>query len=120
LNLLDDTLSFPSGFDAIWMSLLLDCFSEEQILGILRKAHRSMDRNAHLYIIELFWDRQQYEASSYCLNATSLYFTCMANGNSRMYHSEDLLNLIVQAGFTVVEEFNNIGISHTMVKCRKK
>jgi ubiquinone/menaquinone biosynthesis C-methylase UbiE len=120
LNLLDDTLSFPSGFDAIWMSQLLDCFSEEQILGILRKAHRSMDRNAHLYIIELFWDRQQYEASSYCLNATSLYFTCMANGNSRMYHSEDLLNLIVQAGFTVVEEFNNMGISHTMVKCRKK
>jgi hypothetical protein len=120
LNLLDNSLKFPTGFDALWMSQLLDCFSEEQISGILQRAYKSMNSNSFMYILELFWDRQQYDASTYCLNATSLYFTCLANGNSRMYHSEDLIALIQEAGFEIVEEFNNLGISHTLVKCRKK
>jgi ubiquinone/menaquinone biosynthesis C-methylase UbiE len=120
LNLLDTNLSFPSGFDAIWLSQLLDCFSEDQILGILKRCYHSMEKSAYMYILELFWDRQQFEASSYCLNATSLYFTCLANGNSRMYHSEDMLKLISDSGFEVVNDINNLGISHTLLKCRKK
>ena len=28
-NLLDRTVPFPSGFDTVWMSQFLDCFSEE-------------------------------------------------------------------------------------------
>jgi ubiquinone/menaquinone biosynthesis C-methylase UbiE len=120
LNLLDNSLPFPKGFDAIWMSQLLDCFSEDQILSILKRCHDAMEDQAFMYILELFWDRQQYEASSYCLNATSLYFTCLANGNSRMYHSEDLIKLIGQAGFEITEEYNNLGISHTLLKCRKR
>ena len=79
-----------------------------------------MEKNSYMYILELFWDRQQFEASSYCLNATSLYFTCLANGNSRMYHSDDLLKLIEDSGFEVVNDINNLGISHTLLKCRKK
>jgi len=120
LNLLDQSLPFPTGFDALWMSQLLDCFSEEQIISILKRAHQSMSKNSFLYILELFWDRQQYEASSYVLNATSLYFTCLANGNSRMYHSEDMIRLIGEAGFEITEEFDNLGISHTLIKCRKR
>ncbi len=120
LNLLDTNLLFPSGFDAIWMSQLLDCFSENQILSILKRCYLSMEKNSYMYILELFWDRQQFEASSYCLNATSLYFTCLANGNSRMYHSDDLLKLIEDSGFEVVNDINNLGISHTLLKCRKK
>jgi ubiquinone/menaquinone biosynthesis C-methylase UbiE len=120
LDLLDVSLIFPKGFDAIWMSQLLDCFSEAQILSILKRCFDAMDQNSYMYILELFWDRQQYEASSYCLNATSLYFTCLANGNSRMYHSEDLIKLIGEAGFEITEEYNQLGISHTLLKCRKK
>jgi hypothetical protein len=120
LNLLNTNLPFPTGFDAIWMSQLLDCFSEEQILSILRRCFEAMSNDAYMYILELFWDRQQYEASSYCLNATSLYFSCLANGNSRMYHSEDMLRMIKEAGFEVTEDLNNLGISHTLLKCRKQ
>jgi len=79
-----------------------------------------MAKDAYMYILELFWDRQQFEASSYCLNATSLYFTCLANGNSRMYHSEDMMKLFNQAGFEITEVHDNLGISHTLLKCRKK
>lgn len=119
-DLLDEHQELPAGFDAIWMSQFLDCFSEEQIHSILTRAARSMDTKASLYILELFWDRQKYEASSYSLNATSLYFTCLANGNSRMYHSTDMYRMIDEAGLRIVESSDHIGISHTLVKCRKK
>jgi len=79
-----------------------------------------MDEHSSLYILELFWDRQKYEASSYSLNATSLYFTCLANGNSRMYHSTDMYRMIEAAGLSVEESTDHIGISHTLVRCRKK
>jgi hypothetical protein len=119
LDLLDQSLLFPKGFDAIWMSQLLDCFSEEQIVSILRRCYFALKNDGYVYILELFWDRQQYEASSYCINATSLYFTCLANGNSRMYHSEDILKLIRESGFEIAKVHDNIGISHTLLKCRK-
>ena len=118
-DMLEPSNDLPKGFDAIWMSQFLDCFSEEQILSILDRAAKSMDDHSTLYILELFWDRQKYEASSYSLNATSLYFTCLANGNSRMYHSSDMYRLIEAAGLKIEESTDNIGISHTLVKCRK-
>ena len=34
---------------------------------------------------EPIWDKQRFEAAAYSLQATSLYFTCIANGNSKMY-----------------------------------
>ena len=34
--------------------------------------------------METLWDRQRYETASYCLTQISLYFTAMANGNSKM------------------------------------
>jgi hypothetical protein len=32
-NLLDEKTVFPKGFDAIWMSQFLDCFSETEIVS---------------------------------------------------------------------------------------
>ena len=110
----------PKGFDAIWMSQFLDCFSEEEIHSILTRAKNAMHENSYLYILELFWDRQKYEASSYSLNATSLYFTAVANGNSRMYHSSDFFRMIEKAGLAVEEAIDQIGISHTLLKCYKR
>lgn len=118
-DMLDGGQHLPEGFDAIWMSQFLDCFSEEEIISILKRASAAMNPNASLYILELFWDRQKYEASSYSLNATSLYFTCLANGNSRMYHSADLYRMIESAGLKIKEVTDHIGISHTLVTCTK-
>jgi ubiquinone/menaquinone biosynthesis C-methylase UbiE len=118
-DMLDYKNDLPKGFDAICMSQFLDCFSEEQIHSILTRAAKAMDDHSYLYILELFWDRQKYEASSYSLNATSLYFTCLANGNSRMYHSTDMYRMIEGAGLKIEESTDHIGISHTLVKCRK-
>jgi len=120
IDFLNNDEVFPEGFDTIWMSQFLDCFSALEIVGILLRAAQKMDRDTELFILETFWDRQKFEASSYSLHATSLYFTCMANGNSRMYHSEDMKKLIESAGMYIAEEFLDIGMGHTLLKCKRK
>lgn len=111
---------FPKGADAIWMSQFLVCFSKAEILSILQKAARAMEAHTSLYILDTYWDTQRFEASEYSLNATSLYFTCIANGNSRVYRAQDLKSLLDEAGLYVEHEWNDIGISHALWKCRKK
>lgn len=119
-NLLDESVSFPKGFDVLWMSQFLDCFSGEQVVSILSRAAETMDKDATLYIMETCWDRQQYETASYCLTQISLYFTAMANGNSKMFHSADLLRDIEQAGLAVETVYDHLGMGHSLFQCRKK
>ena len=119
-NLLDEKIPFPAGFDAIWMSQFLDCFSEREVTGILSRAARSMGETTYLYIMETFWDRQKYETASYCLAQISLYFTALANGNSKMYYSGDMERCIERAGLQVVEVQDGLGLGHSIVVCRKK
>ncbi|MEZ9595818.1 methyltransferase [Shewanella sp. 10N.261.52.F9] len=119
-DLLDEQKPFCENGDLYWMSQFLDCFSEVEILSILKRAAMVMKPNSELCILETFWDRQPFEAGAYCVNATSLYFTAIANGNSRMYHSKTLLKLISQAGLFVDEDIDNIGLGHTLLRCKRK
>ncbi|MBK7997976.1 MAG: methyltransferase [Verrucomicrobia bacterium] len=119
VNLLDESATLPGGHDAIWMSQFLDCFSEQQIVSILRRAAAAMSPDTRLYILELLWDRQPNETAAFCLQQISLYFTCLANGNSQMYHSSDLLGCIQQAGLVVEEQRDQVGLYHTLITCRK-
>lgn len=120
MDLLDHDRPFPEGADVIWMSQFLDCFSRKDITRLLERSREAMTSDARLFILELCWDRQKYEASTYSLHATSLYFTNMANGCSQMYHSEDLINLVDQAGLILEEIIEDIGVSHILFKCRKR
>ena len=117
-NLLDESKPLPEGCDAIWMSQFLDCFSEKEIISILRRAAQAMNGDSRLYILELLWDRQPNETAAFCLQQTSLYFTCIANGNSQMYHSENFIGYIKDAGFEVIEQKDLVGVSHTLLKCK--
>ncbi|MBE0495268.1 MAG: methyltransferase domain-containing protein [Campylobacterales bacterium] len=117
-NVLDPDFAFPKGYDVLWMSQFLDCFSEEQIVEILSKAKHSMDKTATLCVMEPFWDRQRFEASAFCIINTSPYFTAMANGYSKMYHSEDFLRLVRKAGLDVVEILDHVGICQTILMLR--
>ena len=120
-NILDENNQLPAGkWDVIWMSQFLDCFSEEEIYSILSRAAKVMDENTVLYIMETFWDRQKYETASLCLTMTSVYFTVMANGNSKMYHSDDMTRQIEQAGLRVVAIHDGIGQGHTILEVKIK
>ncbi|MGK2952757.1 MAG: class I SAM-dependent methyltransferase [Thiobacillus sp.] len=118
VDLLDVGTELPTGYELIWMSQFLDCFSEDQIVAILGKVRVALPRDGRLWILELFWDRQRFEAAAFSLQQTSLYFTCVANGTSQMYDSSVFLSLVERAGFEICELTDGIGGYHTLLECR--
>ena len=122
INLLASDATFPvspDGLDAIWMSQFLDCFSMSEIIAILKRARRVMTPNTRLFIMETLWDRQRYETAALCLTMTSLYFAAMANGNSKMYHTADLEQCILEAGLQIETIHDHLGLGHSMLVVRK-
>lgn len=119
-NLLDPEVPFPTGFDAIWMSQFLDCFSETEVTSILTRAARSMSKTSTVFIMETFWDRQRFETAAFDLTMTSVYFTALANGNSKMYHSDDMRRCIEAAGLQVSKIHDGVGLGHSIVECKLK
>jgi hypothetical protein len=120
INLLDESQILPKGADAVWMSQFLDCFSEKEIISILKRAADALTPDGAVYILETYWDRQKYEAAAFSLQMTSLYFTAMANGNSQMYHSKNMIQCVHAAGLYIEEDIDGIGVSHTLFRCKKK
>lgn len=110
---------FPAEHDVIWMSQFLCCFSEPEIVHILDTAKRAMGPSTRLMIMDNLWDCQKNEIASLCLQATSLYFTVVANGNSRMYDRGTLLRCIERAGLRLVEETHQIGWGHSILECAR-
>lgn len=123
INLLDESAVFPQregGLDAIWMSQFLDCFSMDEIIRILTIARGAMTADTRIYIMETLWDRQRFETAAFCLTMTSLYFTAMANGNSKMYHTEDMAYCIDKAGLTIEKIHDHLGQGHSIIVCKLK
>ncbi len=119
-DVLDGSQPLPSGADTVWMSQFLDCFAENQIAAILERVSRILTEDGALFVLELFADRQRHAAAAYSLNATSLYFTCIANGVSRLYRADDLVRMLDGAGFEVVAQHDDLGFGHTLLHCAKR
>ncbi len=123
MNLLDDNEQFPSDkcYDVIWMSQFLDCFGEQEIVSILSRAAKIMSASSRLLIMETLWDRQKYAPAAMALTQTSLYFTALANGNSKMYNTDDMSRLIAQSGLTIDTICDNVGMGgHSIIICKTK
>lgn len=119
IDWLSENPQIPAGADLIWMCQFLDCFSEDEIVKVLSTCAESMEENTELVIVETFTDRQAFRASQFILEATSLYFTVLANGNSKMYPASVFLRLIDEAGLKLQEDIT-LGDYHTMLVCKKK
>ena len=120
-NILAEGTKLPENPDAVWMSQFLDCFSLKQITKILKKVHQAATEKTDVYVLEPLWDKQNFIASSYSLQATSLYFTCMANGNSKMYRYAELVHAIEDAGFELKTAHHNLGSnSYSLLVFRKR
>ncbi|HEY0680835.1 MAG TPA: class I SAM-dependent methyltransferase [Steroidobacter sp.] len=118
IDFLDASIEFPPGQDAIWMSQFLDCFGEDEIVSILERARRALSPQGRIYIVETYWDNQQHAAARYVLAMTSLYFACLANGNSKMYSSAAMRTCVQRAGLEIERELERFSASHTMFVCR--
>tara|TARA_B110000114_G_scaffold44845_1_gene47489 strand:- start:12567 stop:13628 length:1062 start_codon:yes stop_codon:yes gene_type:complete len=119
INWLKPNPQIKKGADLIWMSQFLDCFSENEIITILKTCVASMNENTQLIIIETFTDRQKFDNAKFSLEATSLYFTALANGTSKMYPITVFETLIKKSGLSLDED-HQLGDYHTMLVCTKK
>jgi hypothetical protein len=120
MDVLDPSRRFPEGADAVWMSQFLDCFSLAEVESIVRGVGASVRADCDLFVLEPFWDKQRFEAASYSLHATSLYFTTMANGNSKMYRCDELVAAVARGGFSLAEASHELGDnSYSLLRFRK-
>ncbi len=119
-NVLDEFVQFPTGYDAVWMSRFLDCFSENEIASIMQRCGNAISGDGAIYILESFWDTQRFETAAFCIQQLSIYFTAIANGNSQMYDSRVFKKCIEKVGFDIAEQIDGIGLSHTLLKCKNK
>ncbi|MEO9891964.1 methyltransferase [Aurantibacter sp.] len=119
IDWLSENPTIQEGADIIWMSQFLDCFSKDEILKILSTSVNAMNDETELIIIETYTDRQKFDNAKFILEATSLYFTALANGNSKMYKATELIELADQAGLSIKEDIS-LGEYHTMFICKKK
>ncbi|MDR2081236.1 MAG: methyltransferase domain-containing protein [Campylobacteraceae bacterium] len=113
------SLPLPKGYNIIWMSQFLDCFSEEDILKILKKVYESLEYDSRVCILEPIWDRQRFETSAFCIVNTSPYFTAIANGKSKMFKWNDLKSLIEKSSLEIECIYDDLGLGHSLIICKK-
>ena len=119
-DMLDPKQALAEQGDVYWMSQFLDCFSEPQIQTILTNIAKGISGQQRVFILETFWDAQKFDAAAFSLNATSLYFTCFANGNSRMYAADKFIALVESSGLNIEKRVDNIGLGHSLLVCSKR
>lgn len=110
----------PSPMDAVWMSQFLDCFADGEIVSILGRARAALSEHGSVYLLEPLIDRQPHPAGGRALAAASLYFTCIANGNSRFFSEATLAALVDQAGLVAAERWDGLGTGHSLWRCIPK
>lgn len=119
IDWLSENPKLPHGADTFWLCQFLDCFSKDEILKVLQTCVEVMDDNAELIIVETFTDRQRFQSAKFILEATSLYFTALANGNSKMYKADEFIEIADKAGLKLNEDVA-LGEYHTLFTFTKK
>ena len=104
--------------DLIWMSQFLDCFSREQAISILKRVHSlASQKQATIAILEPLVDKQRNSAATLSIASTSLYFSCLANGNSKFFTSIELKEIIKEAGLQIISIHEPLGVGHSLYLC---
>lgn len=119
IDILDEKLDMPEFSGAILMSQFLDCFSKKQIKSILTRIKAASKKDTYVYILEPFTDNQIFDGAKLALTHTSLYFTCMANGYSKMYTMPEMIEMVEDSGLKLNKTYQNIGaFDYTLLECK--
>lgn len=120
VNVLENNPKYPKMENcAVLMSQFLDCFSKSDIIKILSDIKNNKDEKTSVYILEPYTDLQKFEGAKYALSHTSLYFTCMANGVSKMYTYKEMKELIEKVNMKIINRFDDIGsYNYTLLECK--
>ena len=124
-----------SAWDRVW--IVIPAFDEAATIRVLAEAALALcprvvvvddgsrdgtaERVADLPLTLLRHEANRGKAASlrsaFSLQQTSLYFACVANGNSQMYDSAVFLDLLPRAGLAVARLSDGVGRFHTLLEC---
>lgn len=96
---------FPKGHDAVLFSHLLEIFSEDKIIYLLRKAFEALPRGGKVFIYGMACDDN--ESGGDMAAWGSLYFFLLASGEGMMYPFSDYCKWLKDIGFSEVTERQN-------------
>jgi SAM-dependent methyltransferase len=118
LTLGQEGVELPGPADVVWLSQLIDCLAPAAAVSVLSAARRALAPGGRVFVLEPCLDLQAHPAGTFCLAQTSLYFTCVANGTSRMYDSETLTGFLRDAGLEVCARHDHLGVGHSLFVAR--
>ncbi|MFB6394345.1 methyltransferase [Polymorphospora lycopeni] len=108
----------PAGADAVLFSHVLEVFSGEQILTLLRKAYEALPASGRLFIYG-FHASDDEDGGVYSARL-SLYLNVLATGTGMTYPVGDYEQWARQAGFGDVRSYTGLPYEHGLVVATKE
>ena len=104
------TDEFPLGSDAVLFSHVLEIFSGEQILTMLKKAYDALPAGGRVFIYG--YNVSDDETSGIFSARLGLYFNVLASGDGMAYPAKDYENWLSQVGFREATTIRNLPFEH--------
>ncbi|WP_267244923.1 methyltransferase [Streptomyces sp. PR69] len=101
---------FPRGADTVLFSHVLEIFSEEQILGQLRKAYDALPVGGRVFIYG--YNVSDDETEGIFGARLGLYFNVLASGQGMAYPARDYEAWLAKAGFHGVRTVHGLPYEH--------
>lgn len=102
--------AFPTGADAVLFSHVLEIFSEEQIVDLLRKAHDALPSGGQVFVYG--YNVSDDETSGVFSARLGLYFNVLASGQGMAYPAKDYEAWLRRAGFGEVRTIGGLPYEH--------
>ncbi|MET7511593.1 methyltransferase [Streptomyces albidoflavus] len=101
---------FPRGFDAILFSHVLEIFSEDQILGLLKKGYDALPEGGRIFLYG--YNVSDDETAGIFGARLGLYFNVLASGQGMAYPAGDYESWLSQVGFKQVSTVRRMPYEH--------
>jgi hypothetical protein len=108
----------PAGADAILFSHVLEVFSGEQILSLLRKAYEALPAGGRLFVYG--FHASDDEDAGVLAARLSLYLNVLATGTGMTYPVGDYERWARLAGFGSVKSFTGLPYEHGLIVATKE
>jgi ubiquinone/menaquinone biosynthesis C-methylase UbiE len=102
--------TFPPGADAVLFSHVLEIFSEDQILGLLKKAYDALPDGGKILIYG--YNVSDDETQGIFGARLGLYFNVLASGHGMAYPARDYEEWLRQTGFRDVSTASGLPYEH--------
>ncbi|MFE2328284.1 methyltransferase [Streptomyces sp. NPDC059385] len=101
---------FPLGADAVLFSHVLEIFSEDQILGLMKKAYDALPVGGKVFVYG--YNVSDDETTGIFGARLGLYFNVLASGQGMAYPARDYEAWLREVGFTSVETVGGLPYEH--------